>query len=128
MGEKRKNLRRSEVEDVMDQAEESAKESGYAGAYEHWSFRRPVEIPGLQCVDALAWCVYQYGLLAYCKKPMTDVALDAWNDFTKSRNGKWGFDVTITREALKKWVDLEMADGKSVKRFAEWKTRRRNKM
>ncbi len=108
----------------MDQAEESAKETGFAGAYENWSFRRATEIPGLQCVDALAWSVYQYGLLAYCQKPMNAKALDAWNDFTKHNGGKWGFDVTITRQNLKKWVDKEMADGVSIKKFAEWKVRR----
>jgi hypothetical protein len=124
MGEKRKNPRRREIEDVMDQAEESAKETGHSGAYEHWSFRRAGDIPGLQCVDALAWCVYQYGLLAYCNKAMSDEALEAWNDFTKCKGGKWGFDVTITRKALKEWVDKEMADGISIRKFAAWKERK----
>jgi len=124
MGEKRKNLRRREIEDVLDQAETAAVEDGQTGEYSHWSFRRPNELPGLQCVDSLAWCVYQYGLLVYCKKPISDEALNAWEDYTKCKNGTWGFDVTITRENLKKWVDAEMADGKSIKKFAEWKQRK----
>jgi Protein of unknown function (DUF3800) len=124
MGEKRKNPRRQEIEDVMDQAEESAKETGHAGAYAHWSFRPATDVPGLQCVDALAWCVYQYGLLVYCQKPMNNKALIAWEDFTKYMGGRWGFDVTITRKSLKEWVDKEMADGISIRKFAAWKVRK----
>jgi Protein of unknown function (DUF3800) len=123
MGEKRKNPRRREIEDLMDQAEDAAKQTGHAGAYENWSFRRASDIPGLQCVDALAWSVYQYGLLVYCQKPINDKALEAWNDFTKCNGGKWGFDVTIKRQHLKEWVEKEMADGISIRKFAEWKAR-----
>lgn len=120
MGEKRHNSRRQEIEDLMDQAEEEAKEKGIPGEFEHWTFRRPMEIPGLQCVDAFAWCVYQYGLLAFCSKPMSDDALTAWEDFANHGGGNWGFDVTCRREQLKAWVDKELADGRSAKRFQEW--------
>jgi len=127
MGEKRKNPRRKEIEDVMDQAEEEAIANGRTGEYANWSFRYRKDIPGLQCVDVLAWCVYQYGLMAYCQRPMINKALIAWDDFTKCKGGKWGFDVTITRAALEKWVALELADGRSTKRFAEWKDRKLEK-
>jgi len=124
MGEKRKNPRRKEIEDVMDQAEEDAAAKGRADEYEHWSFRRRAEVPGLQCVEALAWTVYQYGLLAFYKKPLTRDAQIAWNDFGKDVGGPWGFDVTVARENLKKWIGKESADGISVKRFAAWREKK----
>lgn len=124
MGEKRHNTRRQEIEDLMDQAEEESKEKGIPGEFEHWTFRRSREIPGLQCVDALAWSVYQYGLLVFCKKPLCEDAKVAWNDFGKYLGGKWGFDVTVTRKNLQTWVEKELADGRSEKRFREWNDRK----
>ncbi len=124
MGEKRKNERRREIEDLMDQAEDEAKAEGHPGEFEHWTFRRPAEIPALQCVDALAWSVYQYGVLMFCKKPLCEDARIAWDDFGKYLGGNWGFDVTTTRAALKKWAEAEAADGQSEKRLREWKERR----
>ena len=124
MGEKRKNERRREIEDILDQAEEEAKAKGNPGEFEHWSFRRPQEIPALQCADALAWTIYQYGQLAFCKKPLCDDARIAWDDFGRYMNGEWGFDVTMTRANLKKWADAEAADGRSEKKLREWKERK----
>jgi hypothetical protein len=123
MGEKRRNTRRQEIEDVMDQAEEDAREKGTPGEFEHWTFRPPKEIPGLQCVDAFAWCIYQCGLQAFCKKPMSKAALTTWEDFGDCVGGR--FDVTVKREHLKTWVDKELADGRSAKRLQEWKERKR---
>jgi hypothetical protein len=83
MGEKRRNERRREIEDLLEQAEEDAKEEGHAGEFEHWTFRRHEEVPALQCVDALAWTIYQYGMLVFCKKPLCEDAQSAWEDFRK---------------------------------------------
>ena len=125
MGEKRHNTRRREIEDLMDQAEEENKEEGHASEFEHWSFRRSQDLPGLQCVDALAWSVYQFGLLAFCKIPLSKDAKTAWADFGTYLDGKWGFDIAVTRTNLQRWVDAEIADGRSVKKFAEWRERKR---
>jgi hypothetical protein len=127
MGEKRRNPRRQEIEDVMDQAEWVAADKGMEGEFSNWSFRRRQDIPGLQCVDVLAWSVYQYGLLAFTRKPLHQDAKTAWDDFGKYRDGKWGFDITFTRENLKKWADAELANGKSMARFAEWEQARKAK-
>jgi hypothetical protein len=124
MGEKRKNLRRREIEDVMDQAEEDAASKGRIGEYANWSFRCRTDIPGLQCVDALAWCVYQYGTMVFCKKPLITDAKIAWDDFSTYLGGKWQFDVTVTRENLKKWVEQELADGASMEKFKAWEERK----
>lgn len=121
MGDKRRNERRREIEDILEQAEEDAKSEGNPGEFEHWTFRQPKETPALQCVDALAWAVYQYGLLAFCKKPLGDDAQIAWDDFGKYLDGKWGFDVSVTRANLKKWAEGEAADGRSEKKLKEWK-------
>lgn len=124
MGEKRKNERRREIEDILDQAEEESRGNGNAGEFEHWTFARPQETPALQCVDALAWTVYQYGLLAFCKKPLYADARIAMEDFGKHMNGKWGFDVTITRRALQRWAEQEAADGRSERKLKAWKERK----
>ena len=119
MGEKRKNKRRQEIEDVMDQAEEDC-----PGEFKNWSFRDHTEIPGLQCVDALAWCVYQAGLRTFCGKPLVRDAELAWDHFCAHQGGRWGYDVTVTRESLQKWVDKEMADGTSLNKFKAWRERK----
>jgi Protein of unknown function (DUF3800) len=125
MGEKRRNARRQEIEDVMDQSEEESRKKGIPGEFEHWTFRRAQEVPGLQCVDAIAWSVYQYGLLAFCKTPLGDDARVAWDDFGKYLGGNWGFDATVTRESLSKWVEAEIKDGKSEARFKAWHDKKR---
>ena len=117
MGEKKKNPRRHEIEDLLEHAEEIAAANGMAGEFANWSFRRREEIPGLQCVDVVAWSTYQFGLLAFKKKPLPPDAKTAWDDFGKHSGGNWGFDVTITRDDLKKWIDAELADGRSIARF-----------
>jgi hypothetical protein len=124
MGEKRKNERRREIEDILEQAEEESAAQGNPGEFEHWAFRRPQEIPALQCADALAWTVYQYGLLGFCKRPLCTDARIAWDDFGGHVNGKWGFDVTITRAALQKWAEGEAADGRSERKLKAWKERK----
>jgi len=127
MGEKRRNPRRKEIEDVMDQAEEDATAKGHIGEYSNWSFRYRKDVPGLQCVDALAWCVYQYGMMAFCNKPLIRDAEIAWADFEKHRGGRWGFDVTVTREHLKEWVEKELADGTSMRKFKAREEQKRDK-
>jgi len=126
MGEKLKNPRRKEIEDIMDQAEEGAAEKGRPGEFAHWGFNRRQDIVGLQCVDALAWCVYQAGLAAFCRKPLVKDAEIAWDDFCEYLDGRWGFDITITRDSLQKWVAAELADGTSLARFKAREERKKS--
>lgn len=127
MGDKKRNARRREIEDVMEQAEEDAVGTGIPGEYVNWGFCHREDLPGLQCVDALAWSVYQYGLYAFYRVPLIREAQIAWDDFGKYLGGKWGFDVTVTRDNLRTWVDKESADGISMRRFQEWELRKRGK-
>lgn len=77
--------RRREIETVMEQAEHLASDMGRHGEFTNYSFRLRKEIPGLQCVDCVAWTTYQYALLAFRKKPLHPFAKIAWDDFC-SRN------------------------------------------
>ena len=81
----KKDERRIETETVMEQAEKNANEKGIAGEFIKYSFRRRQDVSGLKCVDCVAWTTYQYGLLAFRKKPLHEFAAIAWNDFC-SRN------------------------------------------
>ena len=120
MGEPRKNSRRREIEDLMDQAEQEAKSQGRAGEFEHWTFRRAEELPGLQCVDALAWTVYQAGLLAFEKRPFLPESRLSWDDFQDHFGGRFGLHITVKRENLQAWVTEEVADGRSSSNFIKW--------
>ena len=124
MGEQKKNLSRREIENLMEQAEESFASKGFPGEFSNWSFQNSKLIPGLQCVDLLAWSVYQYGLFAFQKKPLHPYAQIAWDDFSKYRDGKWGYVVTIAREHLAKWAELEIADGRSIEKICGRKRKR----
>lgn len=125
MGEAKRNQRRKEIEDLMDQAEDAASRRGESGEFTNWGFRRRCDIPGLQCVDVIAWAIYQHGLLAFTRKPPHADAVTTWNDFSKYRGGRWGFDTTVTRDNLQKWVDAELEDGASLKAFDEWEGRKK---
>jgi hypothetical protein len=109
----------------MEQAEESWASKGFPGEFSNWSFDNGKLIPGLQCVDVLAWSVYQYGLFVYQKKPMNPFATIAWDDFSKHRDGKWGYIVTVERNNLAKWADLEIADGRSIEKFKLWSEKKK---
>jgi hypothetical protein len=117
--DQKKNLSRQEIVNLMDEAEEDASEKGLAGEYANWAFGDRRCIPGLQCVDVLAWTSYQFGLQAYRNKPMVADARIAWADFIKCGDGNWLFPIVIKKEHLKKWVASEIADGRSFKRFEE---------
>jgi len=111
MGEKRKNPRRAEIEDAVDQAEADS-----PGKFSNWSFRRPIEIPGLQCVDLMAWSTYQYGLFAYNKgESLHPFASVAWKTFMKHNGGRWGYFTWITRDNLERWVDKAIELRRKVK-------------
>jgi hypothetical protein len=117
---------RKEIETIMEQAEWEAVKQGRSGEFTNFGFRYRKDIPGLQCVDCVAWTTYQVGLLAFLKKPMHPLASIAWDDL-RSRNEPhssgphdWLSAATVTRANLQKWIQDEIKDGKSIKRFKEW--------
>jgi hypothetical protein len=119
---------RQEIDVVMEQAERVANEFGLVGEYTNYSFRHRKEIPGLQCVDCVAWTCYQYGLLMHRNKPLHPFAEAAWRDFCGHRSSPlktgglmdWFSAATIMRDDLQQWVNDELADGKSLARFKAW--------
>jgi hypothetical protein len=124
---------REEIETVMAQAEYVAAGKGMSGEYLNYSFRQRKEIPGLQCVDYIAWTTYQFGKLVFRQKPLPPFAQIAWDDLC-SRNGPgaipgvkkssgpmdWFCAGTVTRNNLEEWIKKELADGNSMKRFKDW--------
>ena len=56
------NRPKKEVEDVMRYSERASRELGRTGDYEHYTFRRPREIPALQLVDGISWASNGYAL------------------------------------------------------------------
>ncbi len=110
MGEPKKNERRKEIENVIEQAQTVS-----PSEFSNWGFRRPVDIPGLQCVDLLAWSTYQYSLLGYGKvESLHPFAKVAWEDFKQHNDGKWGYFVWMKPDNLRKWVHKAMVDGASM--------------
>jgi hypothetical protein len=132
---------REEIETVMAQAEHQASEKGMAGEYLNYSFRRRQDIPGLQCVDCIAWTCYQFGLFVFRKRPMPPLAQIVWDDLC-SRNGPsaiagikkssgpldWFCAGAVTRSNLEKFMQKEITDGISIQRFRDWEKTKTKKV
>jgi hypothetical protein len=116
---------KDEIDTVMAQAEEGAIQSGLAGRYTNYAFRRRQDVPGLQCADALAWTCYRFSLLAHLKTPLNRIAQDSWNDYYQHQSRTWLYAATVTRENLDKWVKAEIKDGRSEVRFRAWEEKKR---
>lgn len=116
-----KDPKRREVEIVMEQAQWRADQNEILGNYENYTFRKSSGIPGLQCVDAIAWVSYRYALHIFCKSPLPNMALDAWHDFEGHLGLRgWLYAVTIRRENLQKTIDKTLETGKAKHFFREW--------
>ena len=116
--------RRVEVESVMDQAQYVADRMNLGGVYTNYSFRYSRDIPGLQCVDAVAWVSYQHALLLFRDTPPHEFAQVGWRDFTA--NG-WLSGRTILRDKLKKSFDQAMSDEKHFQFMKDWQASRGQK-
>lgn len=113
--------KRREVETVMEQAQWMADRKITLGNYENYGFRQSAGIPGLQCVDAIAWVSYRYAQHIFCKTPLPDMALEAWRYFEGPRaEAGWLFAVTILRDKLQKTIDKTLETGKAERYFKEW--------
>jgi len=124
----KRDPRRTEIETVMKQGERVVAELGRAGEYSNYNFQHRADVPGLQCVDCLAWTCYQYGLLAFHNKPLPEFADVAWRDFCAHQSSRsktagpmdWFTAATITRDNLETWIQKEIPDGTSLQRFKQW--------
>lgn len=112
--------RRVEMETVLEQAAKSAKDAGLEREYDNYSFRHRQDVPGLQCVDLVAWTCYQRGLAAFRNKPLSAFAAKAWQDFNQ-RNVtgvagplEWLTAFTVSRDNLKVWIKDERAALKEI--------------
>jgi uncharacterized protein DUF3800 len=116
--------RRKEIEAVMDQQEDAAEAAGYPGEFKNFGFRERCEIPGLQCVDVLAWISYQTALFEFTKKKLHPDAKVGWRDFDSHLEGKWRIAGTLRRSELERWVGNDAAVEHTKKWFAAWEKRK----
>lgn len=118
---KKSDVRRKEIEDVMEQIEELN-----PGIYSNHSFRRRELLPGLQCVDMLGWISYQFALHVFCGKPLVPDAVTGWEDFeaySQQRDG-WRLAATLKRSELERWIKLEKEQGLSKPFFDQWRAKK----
>lgn len=120
--------KRKEVEKTMDYLDRAAVEDGRPGIFENRSFRHRREIPGLQCVDPVAWTTYQYALWKMHKVPLHQQAEISWKEFGgELGQSGWLKAFTFERAALAEWVRKELADGTDIERFKRWDEERAKK-
>lgn len=130
---KKRDAARKEVEDVMEQAEEEAISQDFAGEFEHYDFRPRHTLAGLQCADLVAWTNYNFGLAREKGTSLGVHAKQSWNDFATMpktvsvihRELEWNHAVFIKTAALRDWVNRELADGTSLRRFKAWEERKK---
>jgi len=113
---------RVEIETIMQQAEAKATYYGRVGEYTNFSFRRRKDIPGLQCVGAIAWTCYTQALSFFCGTPAPTLSFEAWRHYGGHLEADgWLKAFTITRDQLQDWVDREAASGNmTMKRLIQW--------
>ena len=124
MDRKAQKEAKREIDTVMAQAEEGAKERGVPGRYTNYRFRRRGDIPALQCTDALAWSCYQFALYAHKEVPLTDIAKESWDDYLHHPQEEWLYAVGMKREHLKEWAEKESKQPETIKRYEDMKAKR----
>jgi hypothetical protein len=120
---------REEVDDVIGQMREQYGERVYHG------FKKRRQVPGLQCVDLIAWLTLQLGMNNFRNKPMEGLAADCIKDFEhyypagykRKPNEKWFQVATIKRPAMEMWFKAEMKYGKAIPWFKDWYSRHPNR-
>src|SRR5689334_19241031 len=113
---------RHEIDTAMGQLQETLNQPVYH------DFRLRKDIPGLQCVDYLAWLAYQMAMDCIQHTDLHPLAKEGLMDLENFYPGrrderpakKWWQVATIRPHDLKIWADSEMASGKSLQRFSEW--------
>ena len=119
---------REEIDDLLGQACEWQKEPFYH------DFKPRKSIPGLQCVDLIAWLTFQLGLNNFHNKSFEGLALQCIKDFEDYYpqgkvpvDQKWFQVPTVLKTALKMWFDAEIQKGQSVSWFRDWYKRHPNR-
>lgn len=119
---------RDEIERVMDYSERAEREKGRSGEYVGYTFRPSQEIPGLQCVDDVAWVCNRYALYKIEQKDLPQRAKLGWDAYGgESADAGWLRAFTFTRENLRKHVDGIIREGETIKRFQRWEREDREK-
>jgi len=116
---------RIEVEKVMAQAEFmncEVNERG-RGRYTNYSFRLREDVPGLQCVDTLAWTCYRYALFKFHGNQLTSLQKDCWKDYVDFKNSTWLHPLTQSKLRLAEWRDGQLADGRWKSFHDAWSAR-----
>ncbi|HZZ16989.1 MAG TPA: DUF3800 domain-containing protein [Candidatus Sulfotelmatobacter sp.] len=122
---KKSDMRRQEIEDVMEQGEEIS-----PGVYLNYTFRDGARYPGLQCVDVLGWISYQLALKVYCGKRLVRDAVIGWDEFEEFSDSfpqRWRLAAALKRSELERWVKLEIETGVSQPFFDQWNVKKEAK-
>lgn len=117
---------RKEIESVMLYSERRAREQGEAGAYERFSFRRKEEIPGLQCVDGIAWVCNCFARHVFHKRNLparAKAAFDFWGGALRDKG--WLHAFTFSRKSLREAVLNDR--GRMLERYRRWEAEDREK-
>jgi hypothetical protein len=114
------DLKRKEVEKIMEMAEDMATSNVRPGEYKNFTFSERCSLPGLQCVDVLAWSCYQIALHAFTKKAYSPVAEKVCSDFDQHMGSRWMDCITVKREDLEDFVRRELDAGTELDKFEAW--------
>lgn len=112
--------KRREIEAAVEQAEEAARQAGFPGEFENFSFRRREKIPGLQCSDALAWTAFQQGLWVLCKTPLSSHAETAWADFDNAPDPRWREMIVVRKSDLQRFANDPKVLPHATEFFRKW--------
>jgi hypothetical protein len=108
---------RVEIDMVMAQFE-SARPGRYEGRF---SFRKRQEVPGLQCVDLLAWTIFSLSRSLVQQLPTRGIADESFRDFTfQSNNPEWLVASGHTRETMRAAIARDRANAEAEHRRREW--------
>jgi hypothetical protein len=118
------DLKRKEIEKIMEMAEDRATSNGRPGEYKNFTFGERCDYPGLQCVDLLAWTCYQMALFAFAKKPYHPNAETAARDFDEYMEGRWMDCITVTRKDLEDFITKELDNGTALEEFESWRSKK----
>ncbi|NDQ57957.1 MAG: DUF3800 domain-containing protein [Acidipila sp.] len=120
---------REEVDDLIGQMCEH-----YDEKVQH-DFKNRRTVPGLQCVDLIAWLTLQLGMNHFRGKLMEGLSSECIRDFEnyypagykRSPNEKWFQVATVPETNMRMWFKAEMKFGKSIPWFKDWYGRHPNR-
>lgn len=122
------NPAKREVEDVMLYSERASRELGRVGDYENVTFKRSSVVPALQLVDGIAWASNRYALHQIHGTDIPERAEQSWKHFGGDLGPDgWLLAFHANRQQLRKYVQKEQADGRTLARFRRWEQEDREK-